>query len=68
MGVKCSLSLADATEDEDLIELASDIIDQWEKSGLVSGTLDVVMQRQGLKPITKVMHAAALIPGGETTD
>ena len=67
LGVRCALSDSDKAENRDLADLASDIISQWEKLGIgTSGTMDRLMQRQGLKPITKVMYGAALLPGGES--
>ena len=66
LGLNCALSLSEPEEEDDLVELSSSIIDQWEQAGIVSsGTVDCVTQRQSLEPITKVMYAAALVPGGE---
>ena len=67
LGIKCALSVS--TEfDEDLDALADEILDRWEQSGVGPKGDDVTndaLQRQGLRPITKVMYAAALIPGGQ---
>lgn len=68
VGIKCSLSLSDSEDDKVLDGLASDILDQWQQSMVRStenGTFDEAMQGQGLRPITKVMYASALIPGGK---
>lgn len=67
LGVKCVLLVSTSEFDEDLDTLAGDILDQWEQSVVGSKgdeVTDDALQRQGLKPITKVMYAAALIPGG----
>lgn len=66
MGIKCAQSVT-AEFDEDLDALANDIVDRWEESGVGPKKGDEhandELQRQGLRPITKVMYAAALIPG-----
>lgn len=69
LGIKCAAILASSPEEnQDLIGLADDILDEWEEAGIEGGgdgKLDAVIKRQGLRPITKVMYATALIPGGE---
>ncbi|KAI0071742.1 hypothetical protein K474DRAFT_1606392 [Panus rudis PR-1116 ss-1] len=66
LGIQCASSVIDVVENEDLIKLAFKITEQWEKPGIgSSGKMGRSMERQGLKPITKVMYAAALVPGGE---
>ena len=62
LGIKCAFS---TSEDTGLCDLASGILGQWEQSGaatLRSGTL--AEASLSLKPITRVMYAAAIIPGG----
>lgn len=47
--------------------LAEDILGQWEESGIgATGDreFNVVIKGQGHRPITKVMYATALVPGG----
>ena len=69
LGIKCAATLAESPEEnEDLLGLADDIIDEWEDAGLDEagvGKVNAVVKKQGLRPITKVMYAAALIPGGQ---
>lgn len=68
LGVKCALLLSDEDEDDDLAELAADIIKQWDEAGGGSsdeGQVDYVLRWQR-QPITQVMYAAALVPGGKS--
>ena len=72
MGVGCA-SYIQTIQDRKLPALRSRIIKQWEKAGIgaqagdpqLSAAVRKVVQKQGLKPITMVMYAAALLPGGE---
>lgn len=72
LGVKCAAALsATEEENEDLLGLADDILDQWEEVGIAEGAggeLDAVIKKQGLRPITRVMYATALIPGAFRRD
>ncbi|KAF8907630.1 hypothetical protein CPB84DRAFT_1874121 [Gymnopilus junonius] len=70
MGLGCTSDLQ-VIQDYNLPSLRSRIIRQWEKAGIGSRGIDSqlsavirrTVQRQGLKPITMVMYAAALLPG-----
>lgn len=70
MGVGCT-SDSQIIQTKNLDALRSRIIAQWAGVGshvvnpLSSASVRKSIQRQGLKPITMVMYAAAILPGGE---
>ena len=71
MGVGCVADV-EVIQDRRLPSLRAQIIRQWENAGVGHQPVDVglaaavrkAVQRQGLKPITMVMYAAAVLPGG----
>lgn len=61
MGIRCAKG-----EDEGWIEKADLVTAEWRDAGLLEGTgLTSVNSGKDLQPITLVMYAAAMIPGGE---
>lgn len=73
MGVVCASDWP-ILRDKKLPALHSLILRQWENAGVGCSTRVTQMsvgamraiQRQGLRPITMVMYAAALLPGGKS--
>ena len=63
MGVACA-SDAQIVEDKDQLALRSKILSRWEKVNVCSMSMRKILERQGLRPITMVMYAAAILPGG----
>lgn len=71
MGVGCVADVP-LVRERNLLSLTAQIIKQWEIAGIGQRASDVHLaaavrkevHRQGLKPITMVMYAAAILPGG----
>ena len=74
MGLGCAVD-TQPVQDRNLVALRARLIAQWEKGGIGAKASDPLfssspvrklVNRQGLKPITMVMYAAAVLPGGES--
>jgi len=67
LGINCAGETPTGA-DTQLDSIASDIITMWEKAGIGAAeppdsAVGAKLQRQGLRPITQVMYAAAILPG-----
>ena len=71
MGVGC-VAGTPLVQERGMPSLAAHIVKQWETAGIgqrasnvqLAAAVRKAVQRQGLKPITMVMYAAAILPGG----